>query len=38
MIIYNGFLTGLIVGILIGIAGMCIYAISVSERDKDKEA
>ena len=38
MIIYNGFLTGLIVGILIGISGMCIYALTIAGRDDEKGA
>ena len=38
MVIYNGFLTGLVVGILVGIVGMCIYALNVAGRDEDKEA
>ena len=31
MIVFNGFWTGLIVGVLVGIVGMCLYALRVSE-------
>ena len=37
MIIYNGFVTGLIVGVLLGISIICIYALSQSDKRKGDE-
>lgn len=33
MVIVNGFVTGWIVGVICGIAGMCIYALIISDKN-----